>query len=336
MIKWFQRLSLSEDEFLYKSSLRIAVVFIIMGLPFAVNHLINGQTVLAVYSLGIIAVLALNAISTIKLKRYHTDLILFGLVPAVTVFLIELLFTQGVFGCLWCYPAIIACYFMLPERRAWVASGFMLLLLIPNIWLIFDTALAIRTSITLIMVASFTAIFIRVIAVQHEKLKQLAVTDELTGLRNKRSLEEELTKIIEQSKRGAVPIAAVTFEIDHFKRISDQLGENVADGVLKGVSSFLKQRCRKVDLLYRIADEKFLVVLFNAPIEKANLVAEQLRVSIEKLYLLQGTNVTASFGIAGIIGTDDWRAWLQRAEQRLLKAKQAGRNQIVSSDEQVK
>ncbi|MCW8108477.1 GGDEF domain-containing protein [Alteromonas ponticola] len=335
MLKWFQRLSLSEDEFLYKSSLRIACVFVVMGLPFAINHLINGQITLAVYSFGIIAVLALNAISTVKYKRYHTDLILFGLVPAVIVFLLELLITQGIFGCLWCFPAIIACFFMLPERRAWFASALMLIILLPNILLTFELTLAIRMSITLTMVAAFTAIFIRVISVQHDQLMQLAVTDELTGLRNKRTLDEELSKVVEQAQRSEISISALAFEIDHFKQISENLGQDVADGVLKGVSNFLKQRCRKVDLLFRLSDEKFLVVLFNAPMEKANLVAEQLRLSIEKLHLLQGTKVTASFGIASINGESNWRAWIRRAEQRLLTAKHFGRNQIVTSDEQI-
>ncbi|MCW8092276.1 GGDEF domain-containing protein [Alteromonas sp. ASW11-130] len=334
MLKWFQRLSIAEDEFLYKSSLRIASVFIVTGLPFAISLLLNGQSVLAIFSIGIIAVLALNALSTYRYKRYHTDIILFGLVPIVTVFLLESLLTQGLYGSLWCFPAVIACFFMLPERRAWIASTIMLAILIPNIWLTFDTSLSFRLSIALVMVASFTAIFIRMIVNQQQKLQKLAVTDELTGLRNKRTLENELTTTIEQSKRTLIPVSILILEIDHLKQIYEKYGQDIADGVLQGVSNYLKQRCRKVDLLYRLSDDKFLVVLFNAPKEKANLVAEQLRISIEKLYLLQGTNVTASFGIAGLSEHDNCHSLMRRAEQYLLKAKQHGRNQTFANDEE--
>ncbi len=332
-MKWFQKLSLSEDAFLYKSSLRIAFVLILIGLPFALNHLLNGRYTLTAFSFGILAILALNAWSTIKFKRYHTDLILFGLVPAAIILLLESILLQGIGGALWCFPAIVACFFMLPERRAWLASGLMLAILVPNFWLAFESQLAIRLAITLILVALFAAIFISVIVAQQEKLKQLAVTDDLTGLRNRRMLKEELTTAIEQFKRSEIPTAILSLEIDNFKRIKDNFGHEVGDGLLRGVSNFLKQRCRKVDLLYRMDGERFLVVLFNAPQEKACLVAEQLRISIEKLYLLQGTNVTASFGIASLYSDDDWRTWMNRAEERLNLAKQQGPNRIVASND---
>ncbi len=332
-MKWFQKLSRTEDAFLYSSSLRIACIFIVIGLPFSINHLVNGRYTLAVFSFGVLAILALNAWSTIQFKRYHTDLILFGLVPAATILLLEAILIQGLLGVLWCFPAIVACFFMLPERRAWLASLFMSAILVPNFWLTFESELAIRMAVTLVMVASFTAIFIRVIYAQQEKLKQLAITDELTGLRNRRMLKEELTTTIEQFKRSEIPTSVLAIEIDNFNSINDNFGHEMGDGILRGVSNFLKQRCRKVDLLYRLDGERFLVVLFNAPEEKACLVAEQLRISIEKLYLVQGTNVTASFGIATLFSHDDWRTWTNRANERLNIAKKLGRNRIVATND---
>ncbi len=185
------------SDFRSKATLGVAVAALFLLTPFSVNNFIQGRYVLGAGSLAIVAILAANAWS-IRRMRDYSALTLLALVPAVLFFLILSLRSQGIVGALWCYPAVISFYFMLPERKAWVANAVLLAVTIPQAWVVLETPLAARVVATLLAVSVFSAIFVRVIIDQQVRLQALASTDSLTGLSNRtllRATLEQATRV---------------------------------------------------------------------------------------------------------------------------------------------
>jgi GGDEF domain-containing protein len=224
------------SDFRVATNLGVAVVALILLTPFAVNNFYQGRYLLGVGSLAIVALLAVNAWTTSR-GRYHASLVLVGLLPAVIFFLMVAFRQQGMIGALWCYPAAISFYFMLPERSAWLANAALLGVAIPQAWSILEHPLALRVAVTLLAVSTFAAIFVRVITVQQRKLHDHAVTDPLTGLANRVLLNPTLERAVQQSRRSGTPMSLATLDLDHFKSINDTLGHDAGDTVRHAVES---------------------------------------------------------------------------------------------------
>ncbi|MEP0520364.1 MAG: PleD family two-component system response regulator [Hyphomicrobiales bacterium] len=169
-----------------------------------------------------------------------------------------------------------------------------------------------------------------------ENTLELAVTDPLTGLQNRRFLERQLNTLIDQSIRYERDLSVVIMDIDKFKVINDVHGHPVGDLVLKEVSHRIRRSLRGSDLACRFGGEEFVCVLAETELDVAILAAERLRKQIESMPFIindDGTeiSVTASFGLTQFTGKDDSvEAMLKRADEALYRAKETGRNQVVS------
>lgn len=315
-------------DFRGKTTLGVAVVGVVLLTPFAINNFLQNRLLLGVGALGIVALLAYNAWS-ISRGRYTPSLNLIALAPAIIFFLVFALRKQGMVGALWCYPAVISFYFILPERRAWLANGILLAIALPEIWSVIDHPLATRVAATLIAVSAFSAIFIRVISGQQRRLEAQVVTDPLTGLFNRMLLHDTLEQAIQQNARSGAPMTLVTLDLDHFKEINDSLGHDAGDAVLQGIGELLRRRLRRVDRLFRIGGEEFLALLYATDAVNARYVAESLRAAIAAHPFIEGRSVTASLGVAALEPGDDWRAWMKRSDDKLYVAKSGGRDRVV-------
>ncbi len=166
------------------------------------------------------------------------------------------------------------------------------------------------------------------------KVNYMAITDALTGLYNRRRFHDVLTSEFERSKRYATPFSVVMLDIDHFKKVNDTFGHSIGDGVLREVSSILKGSIREIDTAARFGGEEFMVILPSTDKNNALIVAERMRVAIER-YRFEGLDwsVTVSIGIAGMPdATADTEDMLIRcADFALYRAKQGGRNRTVSA-----
>lgn len=131
--------------------------------PFSINNFLQGRHLLGVGGLLINGIFAFNTWTITKRNYYSDTLTLLVLVPIVIFFLNLTFIQQGIIGIFWCYPSVIACYFMLPERKAWIANLTLLSITFPIAWHIIEQALAIRMISTVVMVSIFSAIFVRVI-----------------------------------------------------------------------------------------------------------------------------------------------------------------------------
>ncbi len=165
---------------------------------------------------------------------------------------------------------------------------------------------------------------------------EMAVTDPLTGLNNRRYMTGQLEALMSRSEQGGDPVAALMIDIDHFKKVNDSLGHAAGDDVLREFAARLTANVRAVDVPCRYGGEEFTVVMPDTPLEDARRIAERLRRQIagttfdvvlgEKPFTL-----TISIGIAATNGSRDTAAaLLKRADDALYEAKGAGRNLVVT------
>jgi diguanylate cyclase (GGDEF)-like protein/PAS domain S-box-containing protein len=164
-------------------------------------------------------------------------------------------------------------------------------------------------------------------------LKHMAITDELTGLRNRRYIIERLEEEFQRSKRSGRPLGLIMLDIDHFKQINDAHGHLFGDIVLRVIASRIKSILRKHDLVGRVGGEEFLVVCPDSSPEDTVVVAERIRKIINGETIGDGVDqvrVALSAGVtmrtAGDVSAD---GIFSRADTALYKAKEEGRNRVV-------
>ena len=165
-------------------------------------------------------------------------------------------------------------------------------------------------------------------------LLQSAMTDALTGVWNRRRLEEDVPRIHALAVRRGRPYSIALCDIDHFKDYNDALGHQEGDGVLKAVASTAAASLRISDSIYRYGGEEFLVVLVDEGPGALATVGERLRSRIEAMGVAHPTAptgvVTMSIGMASLdVGRDDAEDLIRRADAALYRAKAEGRNRVV-------
>ena len=164
---------------------------------------------------------------------------------------------------------------------------------------------------------------------------EMAITDALTGLFNRRYMENHLGTLVEQAGARSKPLAVLALDIDHFKSINDTYGHDAGDDVLRDFAMRIKRSIRGIDLACRCGGEEFIIVMPETDMAVAMTVAERLRrrIATEPFAISEGTRtipVTLSIGIAALRGRDDTPAsLLKRADQALYRAKRDGRNRVV-------
>ncbi len=165
---------------------------------------------------------------------------------------------------------------------------------------------------------------------------EMAITDQLTGLHNRRYMERHLANLISSAARTGKPLAFLIMDIDYFKLVNDTHGHDIGDEVLRDFSARIGANVRGIDLACRYGGEEFVVVMPDTDISFAYMVAERLRRSVESAPFLisrdpKKLNVTISIGIAASEGdADTAEALLHRADQALYRAKRDGRNRVVA------
>jgi two-component system cell cycle response regulator len=164
---------------------------------------------------------------------------------------------------------------------------------------------------------------------------ELAVTDPLTGLHNRRYMSSQLAGLAKRAHHGGGPVSALLVDIDHFKRINDSFGHDVGDAVLREFAVRLATNVRAIDLPCRYGGEEFVVVMPDTPLDAAERVAERLRLHVSGApFHVAGAaellTVTISIGVATTLGEDDTpEALLKRADEAVYQAKSKGRNLVV-------
>ena len=168
-----------------------------------------------------------------------------------------------------------------------------------------------------------------------EALKQLAITDDLTGLYNRRFLDEYLRIQLPMAKRRGHGLAFLAIDLDHFKRVNDNWGHAAGDHVLEGVAARLRTFTRASDLPVRYGGEEFLVVLSDTDIEEAETFAQRLRASFQEQpfdTIVAGESIVVTISVGIAVFPDHGEqvdALLNAADTALYRSKHAGRNRVT-------
>jgi len=200
-------------------------------------------------------------------------------------------------------------------------------------------ALVISGVIPLLLATPITWQFCSIIA-ELEKaerhLKTLAMTDDLTGLANRRKFVETAKGHLSYVRRFGGQVALIILDIDHFKDINDTHGHQMGDAVLQGLSKPLGDQLREVDTLARIGGEEFAILLPHTSVDEAFNVAERIRQSVEERspeLTPTGEKMTISLGISLAEGYEaNFEDLFDQADKALYMAKDQGRNRTEISD----
>jgi diguanylate cyclase (GGDEF)-like protein/PAS domain S-box-containing protein len=167
-----------------------------------------------------------------------------------------------------------------------------------------------------------------------EKLHEQAIRDSLTGLFNRRYLEETLSRELHRARRGNSPLCVAMLDLDHFKRFNDTFGHDAGDSLLRELGQVLREKLRKSDISCRYGGEEFVLVLPESSLADTQQRVEQIRVLVKKLQVRHGDQmlgtITVSAGIAqaGEHGSTA-RELVRAADTALYFAKEAGRDRVV-------
>ncbi|MCG7940961.1 MAG: GGDEF domain-containing protein [Candidatus Thiodiazotropha lotti] len=141
-----------------------------------------------------------------------------------------------------------------------------------------------------------------------------------------------MEQAIHQANRTNTAFTLIIMDVDHFKKINDELGHEIGDQVLMQLGIFLKGFLRSSDKIFRIGGEEFLILLYNTDEASSIDIAEEIRKGIEDLSLIPDRTVTVSIGVAGLSSVRDWKQWMNVCDKSLYEAKNLGRNRVVACE----
>ncbi len=159
-------------------------------------------------------------------------------------------------------------------------------------------------------------------------LELLSVTDQLTGIYNRKRLDEVLAKEVNEATRYQHSFSVIMVDVDHFKMVNDQYGHQIGDVVLQAMVSILQERIRVTDTLGRWGGEEFMLICPKTILQGAVQLAETLRQYTEHTIFPVVGNKTACFGVASFSAGDNVETLVKRADDALYRAKENGRNRV--------
>ncbi|UTW45718.1 sensor domain-containing diguanylate cyclase [bacterium SCSIO 12696] len=161
----------------------------------------------------------------------------------------------------------------------------------------------------------------------NNELKALSLSDELTGLRNRRAFNQELKREFASHKRYSTPLSLLLLDLDNFKQVNDNYGHQAGDKALEIVANLMLPVFRDSDLLARYGGEEFAVLLPNTNLADAQKAAERIRRAIANNHCCP-QKLTVSIGAASADEFDDAARLIKQADEALYRAKQQGRNRV--------
>ena len=303
--------------------------------PYAVYRLLEGNYVVGIADVVIVG----STIAAVFYAWRSGDTVKPGIAVAVifsaasTLIAIKL----GINGLFWIYPLILFNFFMVSPGKALLA---MLLVMSTLIGYALSVPGSVFEShyqlvsflVTGLMASILSFIFAYRTHKQRDQLQLLAVLDPLTGARNRRAMNEELKIAAAVQRRHGDHYAVLVMDLDHFKQINDNHGHLAGDQVLMDFVELIKHYSRKEDRLFRFGGEEFLLLLPNTDLASLRTAANHLQARVAEHLQSPGGPVSMSSGGAILRRGEHWESALQRADQCLYQAKEAGRNRAVIDD----
>ena len=305
----------------------LAALAVPVLMPFAIHHFRNENLLIGMGMLFSMLVLTVDALA-MHFRRHPPLPLPLILLPSLGAMAIAIK-TQGFFGALWSYPIVLLFHFTMSRRLANAACLLQLVTVSLLTQRYVGAAEAIRFCATLSLTIILINIAISIVDDLHRRLLTQSIVDPLTGTYNRHHMENCLDYAIDRSRRCNAPASLLLMHIDHFKQINDRHGHATGDEVLREVAQAIRSRIRKLDLLFRLGGEEFLVLLPDTEESDAARLAEDLRTAISHCCLMQGHHVTMSIGISELQAQDSRKSWLAHADDALYLAKEMGHDRVV-------
>jgi diguanylate cyclase (GGDEF)-like protein len=302
----------------------VAVVFLV---PFAVSNFMQGRGTLGFGLFSVLAILCIDAVA-LHLKRRPPIPMEVLIIPAIGGTAISLE-SQGFYVALWSYPTVLLFHFAMPRLKATVFSLLQLGAVSALVYHYIGAEVALRFCATLMLTILLINVALGIVDDLHRRLIEQTIIDPLTGAFNRRHMESSLDYAIERARRAGAPVSLLLIDIDHFKRINDELGHAAGDSVLRRLVALIQKRARRLDLLFRIGGEEFLLLLPDTRESDAARAAQDIRAVIASTMLLPQRAITVSIGVSELHPGETRETWLKQADEALYAAKNNGRDRVV-------
>jgi len=295
--------------------------------PFAVYRYYTGNAVAAimdtviVLGIGLALAHAWASGNTKRAALFMTVITNLGCIASATLL--------GLAGLFWTFPVLLVNFLLLSHRMALAASLFTLGFLT---WhgKAFESRLELAMFLVSASVVGLLAfMFAYRTASQRKRLEDLALLDPLTGAQNRRGMDQELDIAIKTFARDRSTYGLAIMDLDHFKRINDKYGHEEGDQVLVDFSNYIRKNSRKMDRLFRMGGEEFVLLIPGVDTASFSMIIEHHCHYIEEHLRCRDESITVSIGGAILKTGEDRQEWLARADTALYAAKQAGRNRTL-------
>jgi diguanylate cyclase (GGDEF)-like protein len=304
----------------------ILLLLAVILLPIDAHNLYVGELVPAIGGMLLLGILMVN-ILLLSMNREAFLSPPLVLVLSISLLLLSIYYGQN-YSLYLLYPLLVALPVLLKTRWAVLLGVLSGLLVAPLVFTQYDATTAIVIGMSMGLTWLVSAWLVYAVTEQSRRLKDMAITDPLTGAYNRRYLELQAEKALELWRRYDRPASLLLVDIDYFKRVNDKYGHAVGDTAIKGLVDVISQRIRRVDTLCRFGGEEFVLLLSETGLEDAEKVANKLRAAVEGESILPENSMTISVGVAGLTGVDDLDHWLNLADTAMYLAKKNGRNRV--------
>ncbi|MEH6515666.1 MAG: GGDEF domain-containing protein [Halioglobus sp.] len=296
--------------------------------PVDAHNFYTGQYVPAFAGLAVLFVFLANIWLLVRQREAFLSP---GVMLLLTIALVMLsVFYGQSYSLYWMYPLLVALPVLLQTRWAvWlgVLSG---ALVMPLVFSQFDRGTAVIICLSMAHTWLISAWLMFAVSQHSRQLKDMAVTDPLTGAYNRRYFEEQVHQSLDIWGRYKRPSTLLLMDIDHFKRVNDSFGHGVGDQVLVLLVDLIASRIRGVDTLCRYGGEEFAVLLSETSARHGVRLAEELRSRVQESELLPEGQLTISVGVTDISAAGDAEEWIRLTDEALYRAKKQGRNRVES------
>tara|TARA_R110002124_G_scaffold55646_6_gene157547 strand:- start:6352 stop:7539 length:1188 start_codon:yes stop_codon:yes gene_type:complete len=316
----------SHDKRLRSAYRYIFILSAVILLPIVANNFYTHQWVLAVATLLLLLALTVN----ILLLSLHRESFLSpAMVIAMSIALVMLSLYQGQGYSLYLlFPLLVSVPILFNARWAIIVGVCSGLVAAPVVFSKYDPTTAASIGISMVLTWLVSAWLVYAMTEQSLRLKGMAITDSLTGAFNRRYLELQAARALQDWERHRRSVSLLLLDIDHFKKINDEFGHSVGDAALKHLVSLIKERIRGVDTLCRYGGEEFVLLLSETTAVQAKIVANQLRRAVESAQVLPSGSMTISLGVCDVRQARNLENWFRMADEALYCAKDLGRNRV--------
>jgi len=304
----------------------VLLLLAVILLPVVAHNIYIRQIIPAAGSLLLLGILMVNILllSANRAAFLSPPLVL---ILSIALVLLSLYYGQN-YNLYLLFPLLVVLPVLLKTRWAMFLAVLSGLLAAPVALTQYDRTTVAAIGISMGLTWLVSALLVFAMTTQSRRLRDMAITDSLTGVFNRRYLEIQAVKALQDWERYRRPVSLLLLDLDHFKRVNDKFGHAIGDAVLQRLVNLIQQRIRKVDTLCRFGGEEFMVLLSETTAQKALYVAEDLRGAVEREKLLPEGSMTISVGVCDVTQVQDMEHWFKLVDAALYQAKHNGRNRV--------